>query len=106
ESSPEAHEEIGRLAARLSIGRVVAVGADAVGIRDGANREGSPGEESVLVADVDAALELLRAELRPDDVVLLKASNAARLWRVADGLLDGIAVNSSGGARPAPGGVV
>ena len=32
-----------------------------------------------MVADADAALALLRAELRPGDVVLVKASNAAGL---------------------------
>ena len=39
--------------------------------------------------DVDAALELLRAELRPGDVVLVKASRAAGLERLAAGLLEG-----------------
>ena len=39
------------------------------------------------VAGVDEALELLRAELRPGDVVLVKASRAAGLERLAQGLL-------------------
>jgi UDP-N-acetylmuramoyl-tripeptide--D-alanyl-D-alanine ligase len=43
----------------------------------------------VLVPDVDAAIALLRAELRPGDAVLVKASNFAGLWRVADALLAG-----------------
>jgi UDP-N-acetylmuramoyl-tripeptide--D-alanyl-D-alanine ligase len=46
-------------------------------------------EEAVLVPDVDAAVALLRAELRPDDVVLVKASKVVALWRVADALLAG-----------------
>ncbi|MCC5697053.1 hypothetical protein LH612_28245, partial [Klebsiella pneumoniae] len=52
-----------------------------------ASLEGSWGEESTLVPDVDAAVALLRAELRPGDVVLAKASNSAGLWRVAEALL-------------------
>jgi UDP-N-acetylmuramoyl-tripeptide--D-alanyl-D-alanine ligase len=40
------------------------------------------------VADVDAALALLRAELAPGDVVLVKASRAVGLERVAAALLD------------------
>jgi UDP-N-acetylmuramoyl-tripeptide--D-alanyl-D-alanine ligase len=40
------------------------------------------------VADADAALALLRAEVAPGDVVLVKASRAEGLERVADGLLD------------------
>ena len=41
-----------------------------------------------MVPDADAALELLRAEIGPGDVVLVKASNAAGLGAVADGLAD------------------
>ena len=39
-----------------------------------------------MVPDADAALALLRAELRPGDVVLVKASNAAGLGPLADAL--------------------
>jgi UDP-N-acetylmuramoyl-tripeptide--D-alanyl-D-alanine ligase len=35
------------------------------------------------VPDADAAIALLRAELRPEDVVLVKASRAAGLERIA-----------------------
>ena len=35
------------------------------------------------MADVDEAVELLRAELQPGDVVLVKASRAAGLERLA-----------------------
>ncbi|WP_156756854.1 UDP-N-acetylmuramoyl-tripeptide--D-alanyl-D-alanine ligase [Actinokineospora pegani] len=83
-----AHDEVGRLAVRLDINRLVVVGADARPMHQGASLEGSWGEESVLVPDVDAAIALLRAELAPDDVVLVKASKAAALWRVADALLE------------------
>jgi len=38
--------------------------------------------------DHDRAIALLREELRGDDVVLVKASKAAALWRVADALLE------------------
>jgi len=44
--------------------------------------------DSMVVPDVAAALDLLRAELRPHDVVLVKASRSAGLERVAAGLLD------------------
>jgi UDP-N-acetylmuramoyl-tripeptide--D-alanyl-D-alanine ligase len=52
----------------------------------GAVMEGSWGSESTIVSDADAALELLRAELRPGDVVLVKASNPAGLGVLADAL--------------------
>ncbi|MCS7478355.1 UDP-N-acetylmuramoyl-tripeptide--D-alanyl-D-alanine ligase [Umezawaea endophytica] len=89
DNSVPAHDEIGRLAVRLDISRLVVVGEQARPTHQGANLEGSWGEESVLVPDVEAAVALLREELRGDDVVLVKASNAAALWRVADALLEG-----------------
>lgn len=52
----------------------------------GAVMEGSWGAESTPVPDIDAALTLLRAELQPDDVVLVKASNSAGLTALADAL--------------------
>jgi UDP-N-acetylmuramoyl-tripeptide--D-alanyl-D-alanine ligase len=81
------HDEIGRLVVRLDIGKLVVVGEAARALHQGASLEGSWGEESVLVPDVDAAVALLREQLRPGDVVLVKASKAQRLWRVADALL-------------------
>ena len=41
-----------------------------------------------LVEDTDAAVALLRAEVREGDVVLVKASRAVGLERVAAALLD------------------
>ncbi len=83
-----AHDEIGRLAVRLNINRLVVVGEQAAAMHRGASHEGSWGEESVLVPDTDAAVALLREQLRPNDVVLVKASKVAELWRVADALLE------------------
>ncbi|SFQ32355.1 UDP-N-acetylmuramoyl-tripeptide--D-alanyl-D-alanine ligase [Amycolatopsis arida] len=88
--SVAAHDEIGRLAVRLDINRLVVVGGEgspAAPMHYGASHEGSWGEESVLVPDTDAAIALLRAQVRPDDVVLVKASKVAELWRVAEALL-------------------
>jgi UDP-N-acetylmuramoyl-tripeptide--D-alanyl-D-alanine ligase len=84
--SVSAHDGIGRLAVRLNIGRLVVVGERAAAMHQGASHEGSWGEESVLVPDTGAAVELLRGQLRPGDVVLVKASKVAELWRVADAL--------------------
>lgn len=81
------HDEIGRLAVRLDISRLVVVGEEARPMYQGAYLEGSWGKESVLVPDGEAAIALLRSELKPGDVVLVKASNAAGLWHVADAVL-------------------
>jgi UDP-N-acetylmuramoyl-tripeptide--D-alanyl-D-alanine ligase len=87
EDSIAVHDEIGRLAVRLDVNRLVVVGESARAMHQGAHLEGSWGRESVLVPDVDTAVTLLRDELRPGDVVLVKASNSAGLWRVADAIL-------------------
>jgi UDP-N-acetylmuramoyl-tripeptide--D-alanyl-D-alanine ligase len=79
----EAHDEVGRLCVRLNVNRLVVVGANAKGIHAGASLEGSWGDEAVFVDDADAALALLRAEVKEGDVVLVKASRAAGLERVA-----------------------
>ncbi|CCH34153.1 UDP-N-acetylmuramoyl-tripeptide--D-alanyl-D-alanine ligase [Actinosynnema sp. NPDC047251] len=85
-----AHDEIGRLAVRLDINKLVVVGPDARPMHQGAHLEGSWGEEAVLVPDVAAAVELLRDQVRPGDVVLVKASKTYGLWRVAEALLEAV----------------
>lgn len=82
------HDHIGRLAVRLDVSRLVVVGAgrSMSAMYQGAVMEGSRNAEATMVADADAALALLRAELRPGDVVLVKASNAAALTALADAL--------------------
>ncbi|MFF7631789.1 UDP-N-acetylmuramoyl-tripeptide--D-alanyl-D-alanine ligase [Kitasatospora sp. NPDC008050] len=93
EESLDEHDAIGRLAVRLDVTKLVAVGGrEAACMELGARNEGSWGEESVLVSDADAAVELLRGQLRPGDVVLVKASRSVGLERVAQALLaDGAA---------------
>jgi UDP-N-acetylmuramoyl-tripeptide--D-alanyl-D-alanine ligase len=91
------HDAVGRLAVRLNIGTLVAVGGtEAAWMELGARNEGSWNEESVQVTDAQAAIDLLRGRLRPGDVVLVKASRAAGLERVAEALLgDGPAPNGA-----------
>ncbi|MER6301189.1 UDP-N-acetylmuramoyl-tripeptide--D-alanyl-D-alanine ligase [Kitasatospora sp. NPDC001539] len=93
EDSLAEHDAIGRLVVRLDITKLVAVGGrEAACMELGARNEGSWGEESVLVSDADAAVELLRSQLRPGDVVLVKASRSVGLEKVAEALLaDGAA---------------
>ncbi|HEV7204407.1 MAG TPA: UDP-N-acetylmuramoyl-tripeptide--D-alanyl-D-alanine ligase [Jatrophihabitans sp.] len=77
------HVALGQRAAALDISRVVAVGEVARAIGRGTALEGSWSGTAGWVPDADAALALLRAELRAPDVVLVKASRAAALERVA-----------------------
>jgi UDP-N-acetylmuramoyl-tripeptide--D-alanyl-D-alanine ligase len=81
DTAGEAHTGVGRLAARLGVRYLLAVGTP--------DYRAGYGEESMVVPDVAAALEVLHERLRPGDVVLVKASRAAGLERVAAGLLAG-----------------
>ncbi|GAA2487861.1 UDP-N-acetylmuramoyl-tripeptide--D-alanyl-D-alanine ligase [Actinocorallia cavernae] len=83
------HDAVGRLAVRLNVSKLVAVGGiEASWLQLGAYNEGSWGEESVHVSDAQAAIDLLRSELRPGDVVLVKASRSVGLEGVAAALLE------------------
>ncbi|TDC47044.1 UDP-N-acetylmuramoyl-tripeptide--D-alanyl-D-alanine ligase [Jiangella ureilytica] len=88
ESSVAEHDAIGRLAVRLNVSRLVAVGDGARAIHQGATLEGSWDGESEWVPDVDAALALLRAELRPGDVVLVKSSRDSGLRFLGERLVE------------------
>ncbi|MBX7431674.1 UDP-N-acetylmuramoyl-tripeptide--D-alanyl-D-alanine ligase [Mycobacterium sp. Y57] len=92
------HDRIGRLAVRLDVSRLVVVGTgrSMSAMLHGAVMEGSWGSEATPVADADAALELLRAELAPGDVVLVKASNSAGLGALADALVDDVPAGPEG----------
>lgn len=102
------HDRVGRLAVRLDVSRLVVVGSGRSmrAMHHGAVLEGGWGSWGagadrgvVGVANPDAALALLRAELRPGDVVLVKASNAAGLGALADALAADGAEPGAGGAR-------
>jgi UDP-N-acetylmuramoyl-tripeptide--D-alanyl-D-alanine ligase len=84
-----AHQELGRWTARLAVSRLVVIGSAAAGIHAGAVTEGC--RDAVLVADVDAALALLRAQVGPGDVVLVKASRSVGLEKLAAALIEGTA---------------
>jgi UDP-N-acetylmuramoyl-tripeptide--D-alanyl-D-alanine ligase len=95
--SVEEHQAVGRLAGALGVDRVVAVGPGAEPIHRGA--AGGSGEvgaprtassravASVYVPNAEAAVTVLEAELRPGDVLLVKASRGVGLERVADAML-------------------
>lgn len=83
------HDRIGRLVVRLDVDRLIVVGTGrpSHGMHQGAVMEGSWGAESILVPDLETAIEILDAELESGDVVLVKASKSVGLWTVAEHLL-------------------
>jgi UDP-N-acetylmuramoyl-tripeptide--D-alanyl-D-alanine ligase len=79
----ELNEEAGALAARTGVAGLIVVGDEAAPMLAGAKAEPSWPGELLHVADAAAAAAALSERLRPGDVVLVKASRAAGLQRVA-----------------------
>ncbi len=82
--SEAAHAEIGRRAAELGIGQLFAVGKMAPVIAAAARGAGL--SRVLEFADVEAARNAVKNFLKTGDVVLLKASRASRLERIAETL--------------------
>ena len=98
DDSEQEHRSVGQAVARLGIARLIAVGEAARPLADGADLEGSWAGRSGWVPDADAALELIRRELAPGDVVLVKASRSVGLEVLADALTDDVLVSGGGTA--------
>lgn len=84
EDSIREHNALGQVVVRLNISRLVVVGEEARATHVGAVNEGSWGEESVYLPDLDSAYHLLSQELRPGDIVLFKSSRDAGLRFLGD----------------------
>ncbi|HWN63540.1 MAG TPA: UDP-N-acetylmuramoyl-tripeptide--D-alanyl-D-alanine ligase [Streptosporangiaceae bacterium] len=83
EGSRASHEDIGEFAAQSELAGLIAVGQEAEPILAGARRVRSWTGEALAVPDGTAALDALANQLKPGDVVLVKASRAAHLEGVA-----------------------
>jgi UDP-N-acetylmuramoyl-tripeptide--D-alanyl-D-alanine ligase len=82
------HERVGELVARLGVERLVTVGEAAHAIAISAVREGVEPDRVTQCSTVEEALEAILSDLRPDDLVLVKASRAVGLERLADRLME------------------
>lgn len=89
DTSVEEHAAIGRLARELGIGRVVVVG-------DGARAIGDADHNAVFAASVTEAARVVRNNVLGTEVVLVKASRAAGLERVAEALMADDEVKEAG----------
>ncbi|MDO5500197.1 MAG: UDP-N-acetylmuramoyl-tripeptide--D-alanyl-D-alanine ligase [Propionibacteriaceae bacterium] len=83
EVSAEEHEAIGRAVGSLQIDHLIALGADAPAMVAGARAGGC--EHAQVAADIAEATALVRPA--PGDIVLVKASRAMGLEKVADALV-------------------
>lgn len=93
EAAGGAHRDLGGRAQR-SGEQVLAVGSGARAIFDGATDEfeagtdAAPEHRPMRAASIEDAVDTLRRHIRPGDVVLVKASRAAGLERIAERLIE------------------
>jgi UDP-N-acetylmuramoyl-tripeptide--D-alanyl-D-alanine ligase len=92
--SADLHAAVGRHVAANGVDHLVIVGESAHPIAAGASSVSDWAGTIEFVADVEAATAMLQTAVAAPDVVLVKASNAHRLWRVAEALLTPAAAQS------------
>ncbi len=85
------HAEMGRAAVAAGVDRLVVIGRWA-----GAYAAGAGGAQTFPAGAEAAAAAAVLAEVRAGDVVLVKASRAARLERVVEALVQGLTARTSG----------
>ncbi|SPE53384.1 UDP-N-acetylmuramoyl-tripeptide--D-alanyl-D-alanine ligase [Verrucomicrobia bacterium] len=88
--SEAAHEEVGRCAAQSGVGQLFAVGKMAAVMARGARDAGL--RRVFEFGDVETAAAAVKSFVKSGDILLLKASRATRLERVAEKLRAGEAV--------------
>ena len=85
-AAPAEHQGLGRVAAQTAPALLLAVGAFADRVAEGA-RAGGLSPSAILTApEAEAAARLLSGWLRPGDLLLLKGSRGVRLERILDRL--------------------
>jgi UDP-N-acetylmuramoyl-tripeptide--D-alanyl-D-alanine ligase len=84
------HQKVGRLAVASDVDVVVAVGAGARAIADGARLAGAGRAQVIEVGDADGAVVAVSGLARSGDAVLVKASRAVGLERVAEALTSAV----------------
>lgn len=99
-ASAAEHERVGELAARLRVDRLIVVGKEARLVAIGATREGVEPERVTVCDTLDEAASAVRALAQPGDVILIKASRAVGLDRIAESLLAPVGAPASRSTVP------
>jgi UDP-N-acetylmuramoyl-tripeptide--D-alanyl-D-alanine ligase len=84
--SPEAHREVGRIAGKLGVELIVAVGEWAEEVKDGALSKGGGMEEDNIhcFKDKGSALSAMKELLRKGDVLLVKGSRGSGMEEIVE----------------------
>jgi len=101
EQAGRCHEELGLAAGRSSASVIVAIGAFARTVADGATKSAGASKRTHAFPSIETAIPGIERMIEPGDVVLLKGSRAMRLER----LIPAIEKGAAGGAdesEPSP----
>ncbi len=86
--SAAAHREVGGWVPLHNVDLLITVGPEARQIAEGARAAGFNGPRVALCDTPDEALSVVRSQILPGDVVLVKGSRAMKLETVVEGLLE------------------
>jgi UDP-N-acetylmuramoyl-tripeptide--D-alanyl-D-alanine ligase len=86
DSAEGAHLEIGKWAAQMGVDLLMAVGAWAESVAEGARGEGMPAGAIFVHPDLESAQKFLQEEMREGDCLLIKGSRGMKMERVLAGL--------------------
>ncbi|MFD5254697.1 glutamate ligase domain-containing protein [Streptomyces bobili] len=84
DEAAEAHREVGRMAAENGVDLVVAVGGDMA--KQLALAAGAAGVPDIALVGDNITAAYVDSILRPNDVVLVKASRGGQLWQIAQAI--------------------
>jgi UDP-N-acetylmuramoyl-tripeptide--D-alanyl-D-alanine ligase len=86
EGSTDAHHEVGRIAGRVGLDVLIAVGQWAEAVKQGALESGMMEQNVHCFNDKGSALSAMNGLLREGDVVLIKGSRATAMEEIIEGL--------------------
>jgi UDP-N-acetylmuramoyl-tripeptide--D-alanyl-D-alanine ligase len=88
ESAEAFHHQVGQRAAASGVGLVLAVGAFASAVAEGAREGGIDGKSTLVFSSTDALLKEVGQLVSAGDLVLIKGSRGMELERVVEALTE------------------
>ena len=87
EYSKELHEKVGKEVVNNKIDILICVGEEVKHLIEQTKREGMEETRIFLCKSNEEAIDILKKELKPEDVVLLKASNSLNFTQICEAIV-------------------
>lgn len=87
EYSKQLHQKVGKEVAKNQINLLICVGKEVTYLIEEALAKGMAKENILLCNNNEEAIQILKQELKPEDVVLLKASNSLNFTQICDAII-------------------